>query len=180
MFKFWYCPLLLCTTFLSNELVIGKSNFVAPSPLGKMCTQPIWSFPAPIQFNGFEKFFSLKFPKFEEEDYMGSHFNRIYKKQKNERLKAQRVQVIYRMHWHQMRWGMPHKDIDIPWPKPKQHRCEYQWDDVNMWTPPSMIYTCCKKKKTPAIWRCTDASGFHWMSNDHVPGLYCKTISFKN
>ena len=38
--------------------------------------------PCSIQFNGFEKFFSLKFTKFEEEDYMGSDFNRIYKKQK--------------------------------------------------------------------------------------------------
>ena len=112
--------LLLSITSLYNfywamNLLIGKSNFVAPFPLGKMCTQPIWSFPALFNSTDLKSFFLINF-----------HFNRIYKKSEKwtVRFKAQRVQVIYRMHWHQMRWERPHKDIDIPRPKPKHHHCQ--------------------------------------------------------
>ena len=179
--------LLLSITSLYNfywamNLLIGKSNFVAPFPLGKMCTQPIWSFPALFNSTDSKSFSLLNFQNLKRKNTWILISIAFTKKSEKwtVRFKAQRVQVIYRMHWHQMRWGSPHKDIDIPWPKPKQHHCQYQWDNVNMWMPPSMIHICCKKKTTPAIWRCTDASGFHWMSNDHVPVLCYKTISFKN
>ena len=132
------------------NLLIGKSNFVAPFPLGKMCTQPIWSFPALFNSTDSKSFSLLNFQNLKRKNTWILISIAFTKKSEKwtVRFKAQRVQVIYRMHWHQMRWGSPHKDIDTPWPKPKQHRCQYQWDNVNMWTPPSMIYICCKKKDT--------------------------------
>ena len=135
----WYCPLFLCTTFWAMNLLIGKSNFCNAFSPGKDVYSANMIITCSIQFNGFEKFFLINF-----------HFNRIYKKSEKwtVRFKAQRVQVIYRMHWHQMRWGSPHKDIDTPWPKPKQHRCQYEWDNVDMWTPHSMIYNIARNKDT--------------------------------
>ena len=121
------------------NLLIGKSNFCSAFSPGKDVYSANMIITCSIQFNGFEKFFLINF-----------HFNRIYKKSEKwtVRFKAQRVQVIYRMHWHQMRWGSPHKDIDTPWPKPKQHRCQYEWDNVDMWTPHSMIYNIARNKDT--------------------------------
>ena len=62
------------------NLLIGKSNFCSAFSPGKDVYSANMIITCSIQFNGFEKFFSLKFPKFEEEEYMDSHFNRIYKK----------------------------------------------------------------------------------------------------
>ena len=145
-----YCPLLLCTTFIEQWTCWSVNPiFVAPSPLGKMCTQPIWSFPALFNSTDSKSFSLLNFQNLKRKNTWILISIAFTKKSEKwtVRFKAQRVQVIYRMHWHQMRWGSPHKDIDIPWPKPKQHHCQYQWDNVNMWMPPSMIHICCKKKR---------------------------------
>ena len=66
--------------FLALNLLIGKSNFCSAFSPGKDVYSANMIITCSIRLNGFKNFFPHKFPKYEEQDYMDSHFNRIYKK----------------------------------------------------------------------------------------------------
>ena len=179
MFKFWYCPLLLCTTFLSNELVIGKSNFVAPSPLGKMCTQPIWSFPALFNSTDSKSFSLLNFQNLKRKIIWVLISIAFTKNRKMNGWKLKEYRLFIECIGIKWDEGYPIRTSISP--DQNQDNIAVNINEMMLICERHPVwYTYVARKKTPAIWRCTDASGFHWMSNDHVPGLYCKTISFKN